>query len=409
MICTGFYLAGLIFFISYKNSESKRAMLYSLACYLLALLSKEMAISFPLVLSAYVILNTDKAKRIRNVVKATWPFWVASGVFAGFRLATAGMSSLTGTVHTNLEVTHLLKNLSVFLGFLMIPGGHIEIGNFLKSNPQVFVVFSFIVFALLLLLAKPIARNRKLMFCSLFVLLTLLPVMRLAMRWYLYLPSVGFCMGAAYLIWKLHSLNSHWKKVAYFVLVIIALTYSAFLILEQNRWLKSGQISRQVSYQIAEKIAQENIDKFMLLSVPAEYKETPVLIHGLEPIVNFRLRSEFDYNKLVEIKSLTQVSIHGEYEPAFVGNSVINSISSNLSLSSANSFFIFPEQQDLISQKAVVKVGTKISYVTHELTVLELNDAGQAIKLSYFIKDSTWQVFEMESNEPKSLEPLKIE
>ena len=146
----------------------------------------------------------------------------------------------------------------------------------------------------------------------------------------------------------------------------------------------------------------------MLLSVPAEYKETPVLIHGLEPIVNFRLRSEFDYNKLVEIKSLTQVSIHGEYEPAFVRNSAIDSISSNLSLSSTTSFFIFPNQQDLISRKAVIKVGTKISYVTHELTVLELNDAGQAIRLNCIIKDLTWQVFEIESNELKSLEPLKI-
>lgn len=409
MICTGFYLAGLIFFISHQNSESKRAMLYSLACYLLALLSKEMAISFPLVLSAFVILNTDQARKIQKAVKATWPFWVLTAVYLTFRFSTAGTSILTGNVHTNIDPFILLKNTAAFLGLLVIPGGHIEIGNFLNSNPLVFLALSIIVIVFLLLFAKLFAKQKDLLFFSFFVLLAILPVIRLTMRWYLYLPSVGFCLGLGYLFWKLKNLNGHYKKFAYFLLAVIVLTYSSFLIIEQNRWLKSGLISRQVSYQIAEKIAEENIDKFMLLSVPAEYKETPVLIHGLEPIVNFRLRSEFDYSKLVEIKSLTQVSIHGEYEPAFVRISVIDSISSNLSLSGTNSFFIFPEQQDLISQKAVIKVGTEISYVTHELTVLELNDAGQAIRLNCIIKDLTWQVFELKSNILMALKLPKIE
>ncbi len=410
MICTGFYLAGLIFFISYKNSESKRAMLYSLACYQFALLSKEMAVSFPLVISAFVmIFGFDRGQRIRDAIRMTWPFWVLTAVYLTFRFATAGTNILTGNVHTNIDPFILLKNTAVFLELLVIPGGHIEIGNFLNSNPVVFLVLSIIVIVVLLLFAKLFAKQKNLLLFSFFVLLAILPVIRLTMRWYLYLPSVGFCLGLGYLFWKLKNLNGHYKKIAYFLLAVIVLTYSSFLIIEQNRWLKSGLISRQVSYQIAEKIAEENIDKFMLLSVPAEYKETPVLIHGLEPIVNFRLRSEFDYSKLVEIMSLTQVSIHGEYEPAFVTISVIDSISSNLSLSGTNSFFIFPEQQDLISQKAVIKVGTKISYVTHELTVLELNDAGQAIRLNCIIKDLTWQVFELKSNILMALKLPKIE
>ncbi|MEE8149680.1 MAG: hypothetical protein V3T75_04420, partial [candidate division Zixibacteria bacterium] len=296
MICTGFYLAGLIFFISHQNSESKRAMLYSLACYLLALLSKEMAISFPLVLSAYVILNIDNARKIQKAVKATWPFWVLTAVYLTFRFATAGTSILTGNVHTNIDPFILLKNTAAFLGLLVIPGGHIEIGDFLNSNPLVFLALSIIVIVFLLLFAKLFAKQKDLLFFSFFVLLAILPVIRLAMRWYLYLPSVGFCLGLGYLFWKLKNLNGHYKKIAYLLMAVIVLTYSSFLIIEQNRWLKSGLISRQVSYQIAEKIAEENIDKFMLLSVPAEYKETPVLIHGLEPIVNFRLRSEFDYS-----------------------------------------------------------------------------------------------------------------
>lgn len=393
MICTGFYLAGLIFFISYKKSESKRAMLYSIACYLLALLSKEMAISFPLVISVFVmIFGFDKGQRIRDAIRMTWPFWALTAVYLTFRFATAGASILTGNVHTNIDPFILLKNTAAFLGLLVIPGGHIEIGIFLNSNPLVFLALSIIVIVFLILFAKLFAKQKELLFFSFFVLLAILPVIRLTMRWYLYLPSVGFCLGLGYLFWKLKNLNGHYKKIAYFLLAVIVLTYSSFLIIEQNRWLKSGQISRQVSYLIADKIAEKNIDQCLLLSVPAEYNETPVLIYGLETIVNYRLKSDLNYHKPVKIVALTQVSIRGVYDANLVRTIRIDSLSYELSTGKTNSFFIFPDQQNIISQKINIEKGTKLSFDTHEVSILELNKAGEAVRLNCSVKDSNWKV-----------------
>ena len=396
MICTGFYLAGLIFFISYKNFESKKAMLYSIACYLLALLSKEMAISFPLVISAFVmIFGFGKGHRIRDAIRMTWPFWALTAVYLTFRFATAGANILTGNVHTNIDPINLLKNTAAFLGLLIIPGGHIEIGNFLNSNPQVFLALSILVIVFLFLFAKVFAKQKDLLFFSFFVLLTILPVIRLTVRWYLYLPSVGFCLGAAYLIWRLYSLNSRWRKVALVTVAVIALTYTYFLTVEQNRWLKSGQISSQVSHQIADKIAEKNIEQCLLLSVPAEYNETPVLIHGLETIVNYRLKSDLNYHKPVKIVALTQVSIRGVYDSTLVRTIRIDSLSYELSTGKTNSFFIFPDQQDIISQKVKIENGTKLYFDTHEVSILELNEAGEAVRLSCSVTDLSWKVLDL--------------
>jgi len=144
MLCTLFYLLAIICFTNYVRSREKHQLIISSICFVFSLLSKEMAISFPLVLMAYIFVNSSSKlkQRIVESVQLTKPYWIILFAFALFRVFTAGMTVLSGTVHTNIQPLHLLKNLATFIGMLIVPGGHIAISNFLKANPELFIAFS---------------------------------------------------------------------------------------------------------------------------------------------------------------------------------------------------------------------------------------------------------------------------
>ncbi len=407
ILCTLFYLTGLVFFINYYKSCKLMTLLFSIGSFLLALLSKEMAISFPLVITAYVMAFTsDKRQMLKHSIRSTWPFWALIVLYAVFRLIIAGPDVLTGKVHTNLEITNLIRNLSVFIGLLVIPGGHIEISNFLKSNQQVFTVLTFACLFILLFLIRVLLKRKETLFLTLFVLLTLLPVIRLAMRWYLYLPSVGFCLLVAYSIWKLQSQKGNRRKIAFLALTVILLTYSTFLIVEQSRWLKSGQISKHVTYLIAEKMATENLYSCFLLSVPAEYKETLTLIHGLESLVNLRLRSDFGYTLPAKILSATLISVRSDQDASFDQLVEHRNAAFRLSLKDSPSFFIFPDQVEIAIYHVRPEIGSKFSYSTYDIIIRGLNKAGEVDELDVIFSKPDKRFFELISDDKIRLEPI---
>ncbi|MCH7946188.1 MAG: hypothetical protein IIC66_00140 [candidate division Zixibacteria bacterium] len=222
----------------------------------------------------------------------------------------------------------------------------------------------------------------------------------------MYLPSVGFCLLVAYSIWKLQSQKGNRRKIAFLALTVILLTYSTFLIVEQSRWLKSGQISKHVTYLIAEKMATENLYSCFLLSVPAEYKETLTLIHGLESLVNLRLRSDFGYTLPAKIISATLISVRSDQDASFDQLVEHRNATFRLSLKDSPSFFIFPDQAEIAIYHVRPEIGSKFSYSTYDIIIRGLNKAGEVDELDVIFSKPGKRIFELISDDKIRVEPI---
>jgi len=405
VLCTTFYLLAFMSFVEYSISRTTKFLILAAASFLFALLSKEMALSLPLVLTAYVLVySTGQTKPWKSATIETWPFWAIAIVFVCFRLMSAGLAGVTGNVHTNIAPVHLLKNLATFIGLLIVPGGQIGLANYLKANPDVFATLAALSILLLVASLRWISRQKHLWFFSLFVLLTLLPVMRLAMRWYLYLPSVGFCLAVAYLLRQLYVRGDAWKRAAIGIAAIIALVYAYFLIVEQNRWLHSGRLAKKITMQITGKINEDKTESCLILSVPGEYEETPVLMHGFESLVNYRLRTDFDYQAPVRVLAASLFSIRNCELDCFPEIIKKDSNVFILSLKHTESFFVFPEILEITSQKKTFRQGYDIAQEAFGISVDSVNQFGMPVSLALSIKDSSLRLYYLA---PSGLEPLQ--
>ena len=405
MLCTTFYLLAFLAFIEYTRFKTTHSLLLSITSFLLALLSKEMALSLPLVFTAYVLVYTTGTgfQRWKVASSKTWPFWVLAILFLIFKMHTLGFVALTNNVHTNLNPIHLLKDLATFIGLLIVPGWHITIANYLKAQPSVFTVLAAISIIALIVTARWLKRQKKLWFFALFVLLTLLPVLRLAMRWYLYLPSVGFCLGLFYLLHSLHQKGKLWKKISLGTTGLIIVTYVFFINVEQNRWLESGRLANRLSLEIARKIDSDKVDHCLILSVPGEYEETPVLMHGLESLVNFRLKSDFKDQKEVGVMAASLVSIRDSESGSYPELSRLDSNQFSLSLNNSKSYFVFPEQAELISELKPIGHGYRITQSSFDISIDSVNQFGQANVITIKITDTNLKLYQLN---PNSLEPV---
>jgi len=84
VICAFFFLASVLFFVLFRQCGTRRFYLVSLVMFLLALVSKEIAVTLPVVLLAYdLIFNFVAWNRVPLLLKRHVPYWVAlASVFA---------------------------------------------------------------------------------------------------------------------------------------------------------------------------------------------------------------------------------------------------------------------------------------------------------------------------------------
>jgi hypothetical protein len=406
ILCAIFYLVSFITFVDYTRGGNAHHWGLSIVCFVFALLSKEMAASLPFVLSAYLLLMTslDWGKRLLHALKFVWPYWFVLIGYLLFRLTTSGESAFFGSVHTNLDLFQVAKNLAVFLGLLVIPGGHITIGNFLNANPIVFVIAAATVIGGLIIAVSRFQKQRELLMLIVLTLLMILPAARLTMRWYLYLPSIGFCLGLAYVLSSLKESKSVWKNLSYVLVGAILTCYMTFLFIEQMRWRKSGEIAMRVSQIIAEKVTTEELSSCFILAVPGEYQETPVLLHGIEELINYRLKTEYSNVSPVEIFATAYISLREDWEKLDLEIKKNGSRGLILAIQSGHSYFVFPDQADLISGRELLQYGTMLESDFQFTSIKSLNQRGHASEILVEFGSEVGVVFVLSSDGLEKIE-----
>jgi len=233
VLCCLFFLAGLINYIYYKKREKKLFYIISLIAFILSLMSKTMSITLPLIL---VIIERFFHNKTRNPAVEKIPFFLISAVFGiiAFLTQTEAMEKHSSlTFLDNLCIAsygilfYLYKtifplNLSAFYPYPE------KTGNFLPAH---FLISSFIVIILAVIIIFSGKYTKKIIFGSLFFLITILPVIKIvpigdamAADRYTYIPLLGifYILGEGfYFFYSFFNRNKQYEKTLKFSLVIL--------------------------------------------------------------------------------------------------------------------------------------------------------------------------------------------
>jgi protein O-mannosyl-transferase len=295
LLYTAFFLGAYIFYLKYVNGQqNKRWYLYSLLLFLCSLLSKGMAVSFPVVL-----LLTDyfkDRKFTRQTIVEKMPFFALAVVFG--IIAVFAQKSLGATESTVFPFLHRILFASyAFIAYivkLILPLNlssyypyPVSVGS---PIPPVYLVYpAILLLSIALLFYRRKAVSKKLFFgigfftITIFLVLQLLPVGDAVMAdRYSYVPSIGlFYLAGEGLYWV-------WIRNRKMITSIIAAAFVVFFSVETYERCKVWENGLTLWNNV--------IDKYQTIA-PAYYNR------GIYLFNQNRTKEAFaDFNKAIELK-----------------------------------------------------------------------------------------------------------
>ena len=281
--CALFYLSALLFFLVYHDRPSPGLLAGGSLCFLLALFSKEMALSLPgVLLLLFLYLGTWRAQEARRALVCCL---VTVGIYLCARWLVLG-GVFSGIPERDLAATGL--GLDV-----------------LKSGAKLGMT-DFRLFGVVLLVATAAVfwvsgRRREVLRDTLYLggmtVASLVPVLGRVHRWYLYLPSVFFCIAVAnvWTAWQPNRRAVLWCRN--FLLATLIGYYGLVLAREGLFWLDASVLSENVLDALVP-LAKESGQTVYVLNVPSALSpagslgEIPLFAFGLSSALAVRTGGE---------------------------------------------------------------------------------------------------------------------
>jgi hypothetical protein len=283
VLCATFYLAALVALARHLEAPSAWTLLGTLGLGLLAMLTKEMAITLPIVagIVAWWLRRDAQARERRTAVMvASLPLAiVVGGVLLARWIALDNNLFASSGVHGDVPIVHLVRNVATYMGLLVIPAGHAAIEELLRARPGLYIglaVATLAVGAIVLL------RWRRslgpLLFCAAALLVTMIPVLRLTMRWYLYIPSIFFAIGAGWLVSRLTDRN---RRAGFVAIAALGIGYAVIDGTTIRRWIEASELAGRLAPDIRRVAAlMPPGDTLLFATVPGKVGGVPVFNLG---------------------------------------------------------------------------------------------------------------------------------
>lgn len=235
-----FFMLGLIQYLSYQKSNKNSTYLACLLLFLLSLLSKGMAVVFPIVLLLLDYLQ--KRDFSKKVILEKIPFFVLSLVFGLIVIWAQKESSAIsgGESHPPLQSILIpIYGLLMYIIRLIVPYNLSALHPYpmmLDGKIPVEIVYSFIPLLLILwLLIKLYRRNRKVVFGFAFFVLVIFPVLQILSvgsaiisERYTYLPYIGLFILLAVILEENYKKGTQFSKNLTLVLTGVYLAVLMF-------------------------------------------------------------------------------------------------------------------------------------------------------------------------------------
>ncbi|MCK9419650.1 MAG: tetratricopeptide repeat protein [Nitrospirae bacterium] len=227
LLCALFFLLSIIWYAHYVSSKTYKTYMLTLGFFVLALMSKPMAVSLPVVL---LILDWHPFSRIRSLRTAGVSFVeklpfillsIASSVLTILAQRTEGAMASTEVVPLSIRMLVAAKSLILYLGKMIVPMDLIPFYPYPKDvSPASFAYLSTLALMIAITAACVIIakRNRSWLSAWGYYVVTLLPALgivqvgaqAMADR-YTYLPSLGpFLIIGSIAAWTSAKIQERW-------------------------------------------------------------------------------------------------------------------------------------------------------------------------------------------------------
>lgn len=279
VLATFFYLLAAILYIAFRQKGGGWRLAVSLGCFLLALFSKEMAITLPAILLAYEAIW--QIRQIKQVIVYLLPFFV---VLAGYFVLRFFATGLFYGFYGNSNL-----NFSFQRAWEMLGGGWLS--NFL-NGAQVLVywpVLPLAVISLCILIGALLhtEARRAYIFGAIFFVLTLAPVVYLQLdhltgegERFIYLPSVGFSILVAILMGDLLGRKS--KAFLPISVALVVSIYFSWMLWNKNiNWQRAGELSRSLLFNFGQTVDLTKPNQgVVILGLPDNFRGAQVFRNG---------------------------------------------------------------------------------------------------------------------------------
>lgn len=189
LLCASFLLLSLFFYIKSSGAFNLKFFL-SFCFFIFAVRSKEMAFTFPLILTMYEILVGRKISEsktsLKRIYTSNWPFYAITITAILMKLSASLRVEKEHPYALNFSLYSILESLRFYLGTVL---------NFYDFSLITTCVLLFILAILPL-----IFRSTTLAFAYFFALISLIPVLPVAAHrtpYYLYVPFLGMSLYVA--------------------------------------------------------------------------------------------------------------------------------------------------------------------------------------------------------------------
>lgn len=238
-----FFLSSLLLFIKYTPNRKVSSYLGAILCFMLSLLSKEIAITLPFMLLLYIIYFLPKDE-LKGAAINILPFFGLAILYLAFKFSD--ILKIVSIVYTTKisvysNILAVLKTFGYYIKLLVAPV-NLNAARVLHV-PGSFFRPAVLISSLLLLVAAAAAvkmykKSKNISFAIIWIFLTVIPVSNIIFLYTrpiaeqrLYLPSVGFCFLIALIIGRIRS-----ERAVIAVTIFIALFYSYITVNRNLEW-----------------------------------------------------------------------------------------------------------------------------------------------------------------------------
>ncbi len=278
LFCTGFYLASLSLYFRFRKVGQKRYLILSLLCFVLSLVSKEMAVTLPVVITTAELLLPSSLNWKGCEAKKRFLY---PSLFVGVLLGFAGLRTiLLGTLvggygaSTFREFRHSLHNFLDVATLRKIVFGVTEEQAFLpRFTTWANLAWAAIIASMLLRLLQPLNRLRIFAFLTIWLVISVLPTFQI---WHIHPNLVGgrlFFLGSACLCIflavallpmlnvganfikrsnKFRAASTSLYLIGLAALTLLQVTWLAALHYNFKPWIEAGQQMQILRYQLVD-------------------------------------------------------------------------------------------------------------------------------------------------------------
>ena len=364
LLCSLFYLTAATTYLRGRTS-------LSLLAFVLALLTKELALSLPLLIATWEAVRQYSIGRFiwRDYLRATAPFALIGLGYVLVRYLYFGHLPHS-PMHENANPLRLLTNAAVYAAQMITPWGLQDFKPFFRGHPQILLAGAACGFGVgcFFLWKKHRQLSAGHLLALLWVGIALAPVIRLYSPWSTYLPAAGVVLLLVSLI---SQYPRPWQKGALALFLSLSIVYS---LLQQQHWHQARLLCRQVVEAVAQK-EQETSGTIYLANLPAEWDGAPLLVGDW--VLEKALRLRGAPTRIVSLSN----AIHFQRQEA-VKVSPIDAHTFELKLLSPPAFFRI-DTMEALSGRIHPQIGYTYTKDDIRITVAGLDAQGQPNHLRF--------------------------